>query len=108
MMGALAALGEGGQKLPRMWYAATSLLLSYLGFLRQFVYAVWGRPGEPEGNAPDRSAPPAGRRAREFDEYLRELAEFVRLKGMESELTPEQAKRVTVLMLRLQTLYPKT
>jgi hypothetical protein len=106
VLAALAGLHEGEQEPPRMLYAATSLLLSYLGFVQRFIYVIWGRPGEKL--IPDRSAPPVGQRAKRFEEYFKEFVEFAKLHGSESKLTDEQKRRVAVLLLRLQTFWQKT
>jgi hypothetical protein len=106
VLAALAGFHEGEQEPPPMLYAATSLLLSYLGFLQRFVYVIWGRPGEKL--VPDRSAPPVGRRAKRFEEYFKEFVEFAKLYGSESKLTDEQKRLVAVLLLRLQTFWQES
>ena len=103
VLAALAGLHEGGQEPPRMLYAATSLVLSYLGFLQQFVYVIWGRPEEKR--IPDRSAPPVGQRAKRFEEHFKEFVEFAKLHGSESKLTDKEKRLVAVLLLRLQTFW---
>ncbi|HVN97277.1 MAG TPA: hypothetical protein VMT62_12685, partial [Syntrophorhabdaceae bacterium] len=105
VLAALTGLHEDDQMPPRMLYAATSLLLSYLGFLQRFVYVIWGRPGE--NLAPNRSEPPVGQRTKRFEGYFTEFVEFAKLHGMERKLTDEQKKHAAVLLLRLQTFWQR-
>ena len=104
VLAALAGLHEGEHEPPRMLYAAISLVFSYLGFLQQFIYLIWGRPGK-ESAIPDRSAPPVGQRAKRFEEHFNEFVEFAKLHGSESKLTDKEKRRVAVLLLSLQTFW---
>ncbi len=93
---ALAAVQGGGKKPPVMWYAATCIIVSYLGFLESLVYPIWGRDGE-QGSR-DRSVPPAGgQRVKKVEGSLEKLLATLKSHAV----TPKQVPLLTQLLAEL-------
>lgn len=98
---ALAEVRKGGKNPPGMWYAATCIILSYLGFLERLIYPVWGRDGE-QGSR-DRSVPPKGQRVRKVESSLEKLRETLQSLGVKPKITSGQVPLLTQLLAELLT-----
>jgi hypothetical protein len=97
----LAEVQGGGKNPPAMLYAATCIIVSYLGFLESLIYPVWGRDGE-QGSR-DRSVPPGGQPARKVEVSLEKLLDTLKSHGVEPKITSGQVPFLAELLTRLLT-----
>jgi hypothetical protein len=99
----LTALGKvqgGGKNPPGMYYAATCIVVSYLGFLEGLIYPVWGRDGEQDSR--DRSVPPAGgQRVKKVEMSLEKLLATLKSHGVKPKIASKQVPLLAELLWRL-------
>jgi hypothetical protein len=99
---ALAEVEESSKNQPGKWYAATCIIVAYLGFLESLIYPIWGRDGEPGSR--DRSVPPAGRqRVKKVEVSLEKLLATLKFHGVGVKMTSGQVPFLRELLLRLLT-----